>query len=233
MLSCYMAGIRDFIVRWKLIMDSKLQKWIRWFEVIKKEVTQLLRKRNIFWEVNEIIKNNKKIQQPSSFYNYLGDTYVAYALIGIRRQVKIDNTSISLTRLLSEIINNPEKISRKYYKHFYKGSLVEFKADKDFDKYSGKGKNHISKNMVHKDLELLKATAFKCEKYADRRVAHTDKRKLRVLPLFRDVDKCIDVLDKLCVKYHGIFHAAYMETLMPVYQYNWKEIFRYPWLKNN
>jgi hypothetical protein len=129
-------------------MDPKLKKWIKWLKVIRDEVVYLLINRNIFWEVNEIIKNNKDIQKPSQFYNFLGDTYASYALMGIRRQVKIDSQSISLVRLLKEIIKNPEKLSRQYYKSLYKGSVVEHLADKHFDKYAGLGKDHISPKMV-------------------------------------------------------------------------------------
>lgn len=214
-------------------MDNKLKKWIRWLEVIEKEVTHLLIKKDIFWEVNEMIKNNKNIQKPSSFYDYLGDTYIAYAVMGVRRQVKIDYTSISLARLLSEIIENPEKISREYYKKLYEGSVVEHFADRYFDRFAGKGGRHISNEMVEKDLEILKQSALKCEELADKRLAHTDKRKLKTLPVFRDLDECIDILDRLCVKYNAVFHAASMQTLMPTYQYDWKEIFRYPWVIEN
>jgi hypothetical protein len=33
------------------------------------------------------------------------------------------------------------------------------------------------------------------------------------------------------VKYHFLFHAESIDTLMPTYQYEWKSIFCEPWLK--
>ena len=39
-------------------MDSRLKKWLRWLKVVHDDIQQLLIKRNIFWEVQDIIKTN-------------------------------------------------------------------------------------------------------------------------------------------------------------------------------
>ena len=213
-------------------MDSKLEKWIKWLGVIEKEIQWLLINMDIFLEVNSMIRDNKDIQKSDAFHRYLGDTYVAYALMGIRRQIKVDDQSISFARLLSEIAESPEILSREYYTGLYKGKVVERFADRDFDRYIGQSKDHICPEAVKKDLEKLRQTAIKCEEFADRRIAHTDKRDVQS-PVFKDADDCIDLLDKLGVKYIGIFHGASMQSLMPTYQYDWQEIFRYPWLKDD
>jgi len=165
-------------------MDSKLKKWIRWLKVIHDDIQQLLIKRNIFWEVQEIIRTNVALHKPSSFYGYLGDTYVAYISIGIRRQIKIHPQSISFARLLTEIANTPAVLSRKYYVSLYKGSTVEQFANRDFDRFCGAGKTHISLGMVLTDLAELNRAAFLVEEFADKRIAHHDKQKPKLLPRF-------------------------------------------------
>ena len=57
-------------------MDTRLRKWIRWLDIIQKEIYQLVIYRDIFWSVQELIKNNKGIQKPSIFYRFLSDSYV-------------------------------------------------------------------------------------------------------------------------------------------------------------
>ena len=202
-------------------------------KVVHDDIQQLLLKRNIFWDVQEIIKNNNDLHKPSSFYSYLGDTYIAYISIGIRRQIKVNNQSISFARLLSDMIDTPSVLSRKYYTSLYQDSVVKDFADRDFDRFSGRGKNHISADMVCADLRELNQASSKVEDFADKRIAHYDKRKPKVLPKFNEVDACLDILDRLYVKYHLIFHAASMETLMPTYQYDWQKIFEIPWLKRS
>ena len=41
----------------------------------------------------------------------------------------------------------------------------------------------------------------------------------------------LNYLDKTYVKYHLLFYAESIDTLMPTYQYEWKKIFLEPWLK--
>ena len=38
-------------------------------------------------------KNNPKIQKPNSFYQFIGDTYFAYGVIGVRRQIRDHSSS--------------------------------------------------------------------------------------------------------------------------------------------
>jgi hypothetical protein len=212
-------------------MDSKLKKWLRWLKVVHGDIQQLVIKRNIFWDVQEIIRTNAALHKPSSFYSYLGDTYVAYISIGIRRQIKIDRQSISFARLLTELANTPAVMSRKYYVSLYKGSTVEQLADRDFDRFCEADKSCISSDMVLADLDELNRAASLVEDFADKRIAHHDKQQPKVLPRFEQIDSCLDALDKLYCKYHGVFHASAMNSLMPVYQYDWKQIFTVPWLK--
>jgi hypothetical protein len=189
-------------------MDSKLKNWLQWLKVVHDDIQQLLIKRNIFWEVQDIIKNNGELHKASSFYSYLGDTYVAYIAIGIRRQIKIDIQSISFARLLTELAKTPVVLSRKYYISLYKGSTVEQFADRDFDRFCGSDKTYISPDMVLADLGELNRAASVVEDFADKRIAHHDKRQPKVLPRFEQVDSCLDTLDKLYCKYHGVFHAS-------------------------
>ncbi len=213
-------------------MDQKLEKWLRWLKVVYGDITQLLIKRDIFWKVQEIIKNNKSVQKPSPFYRYLGDTYVAYITMGVRRHIEIDQKrrqSISFAHLLSEIVETPSLLSREYYKSVRKDKGL---ADSEFNHFVGDIRDHISPSMVCNDLNLLKNTAEKVKVYADKIIAHRDKNKPKIPPTFDEVDECLNVLDRLYVKYHQIFHGEGMETAMPIYTYDWTEIFREPWLSS-
>ena len=216
-------------------MDQQLKKWIKWLAEIRPEIERLVINRDVFWEVQKIIKTNVKLHKPSSFYSFLGRTYVAYASMGIRRQLKIDRKSISLSRLLTEMARRSDLLSRAYYtglyRNIYSNPVILAQADRHFDALAGNGNAHISTDSIQKDIELLANAGKKVEEYADRRIAHFDKRKPTSIPRFSELDKAIDILDALYVKYHLICHAEKFATLMPVYQYDWKQIFYVPWLK--
>ncbi|MEO8418994.1 MAG: hypothetical protein ABI475_09740 [Methylophilaceae bacterium] len=211
-------------------MDPKLTKWLKWLKVIHDDIQDLVVAKREFSEVQGLIKNNPKLHQPSSFYHYLARTYVSHVTIGLRRQIKCDSQSISFARLMTEMIDSPATLSRKYYVGLYKGSTAEMFANRDFEKFSDISAPHIKASLVCDDLATLRTTSERCEEYADRRIAHWDKREPKELPTYNDLDKCVELLDELYVKYHLLFHASSMESLLPDREFDWKGVFREPWI---
>jgi len=114
----------------------------------------------------------------------------------------------------------------------YKNSNVEDLADKDFDNLSGLGLLHIKASTICSDLHLLRKKTKPCEDFSDKRIAHTDKKAPKSIPTFNELNDAIDTLDKLYVRYHLMFHAVDMKTTLPIRQYDWKEVFRHPWIED-
>ncbi len=79
-------------------LDSTFEKWNKWLDVIYLDIIKLSLERDIFREVQKMIKNNVKIQKPSVFYDFLGKAYIASSVMTIRRQTK-EKDSISFLRL--------------------------------------------------------------------------------------------------------------------------------------
>ncbi len=236
--------------------NSKLKKWLKWMETIQSEIQKLLRDTNMFWEVQDIIRENPRIQKPSAFYRYLGRTYLSHALSGLRRQIKPQKDSISFVGLLEDIAKNPEELSRSYYRslcaypdgpemsqiemegreELEEVGITETSQQKnlikdDFARCADASGEHVCPKMVKDDLKRLKSAVEKHEEFADKRIAHWDKGEPDVVPTFGELDDCIKLLDKTYVKYHLLFYAESIDTLMPTYQYEWKTIFLEPWLK--
>ena len=196
-------------------------------------------------------------KEPSAFYRYLGRTYLSHALAGLRRQIKPQKDSISFVGLLDEIAKNPEELSRSYYRSLCADpdgpdlSQTEMEGREelkelgitsnsqlknliqmdDFAPYADVSGEHVCPKMVKDDIDKLKKAAKACEDFADKRIAHWDKDEPDVIPIFGELDDCIKLLDKTYVKYHLLFYAESIDTLMPTYQYEWKKIFLEPWLK--
>ena len=214
--------------------SPKLEKWLRWMETIHDEILGLLRDTNMFWEVQDIIRANPRIQKPSAFYRYLGRTYLSHALASLRRQIKPNKESISLVGLLEELAETPEELSFKYYCSILSGTdtgQMEAIIKGDFKKYADASGTYVCPQMVKADWDKLKSAVEACEEFADKRIAHRDKDEPEIVPTFGELDECIKLLDKTYVKYHLLFYAEWMDTLMPTYQYNWKTVFLEPWIK--
>ena len=100
--------------------DATFGRWDDMLGKIKDEVTRLQVNRHIFWEVQEIIKANTRIQKPSSFYEWMGNVYATDAVIGVRKQVDFHKRSISFARLFSEITKSPDILNRTRFLEMYK-----------------------------------------------------------------------------------------------------------------
>lgn len=211
--------------------DQILQKWQRWLDTIYNEVQRLLINRHIFWEVQQIIKSNPKIQTGSAFYDFMGIIYPTAQVMGVRRQLDIHKGSVSFANLLKDIERNPQILSRERYLGLCKGSkLPDDVHQSEFDRYAGIGNNYIDNNMILQDLIKLKHLAEKLRKYANKRIAHFDEGEFNNFPTYADLDSCLDYLELLLKKYILILRCEGGEIL-PVFVYDWKRIFRFPWIE--
>jgi len=209
-------------------MHTKLKKWIKWVEIIEKEIYFLIMHSHVYDEVGEIIRTNIKIQKPSAFYELLNTGYAALALSTIRRQIKNNNDSISLLRLMKEIVENPELISREYILSFYD---LEIKmGNAEIDTLIGTGRKIIDPLKVEEDLFLLKESTISIEDFVDKRIAHTDIRKVEKIPTFDELKDAIDIIFKLTQKYYFLISGNTMSSEPPVFQYDWKAIFKEKWI---
>ncbi|OGS97875.1 MAG: hypothetical protein A3K04_04690 [Gallionellales bacterium RBG_16_56_9] len=53
--------------------DPKIEKWLRWMDVIHDELQHLLVAEHWFWETQRLIK--KSLHKPSAYYRYMGDAH--------------------------------------------------------------------------------------------------------------------------------------------------------------
>ena len=224
-------------------MDQKFEKWNRWLTEIRGEIEELVTNKHIFWEIQKMIDNNPNIQEPCSFNWFIGKTYSSYGVIAIRRQIKFDKQSISFVRLLTEIIKTPCVFSRERFVNLYRTGMknkedrAEDFANKTFDRHFSGGctnYNYIDPTFVQKDLDALKKYGIKLEDYADKRIAHYDKKAPKTMPTFNELDACIDWLEKLAIKYTLLFEGRDLgeNLVIEFLEDYWEEIFSQPWIVN-
>ena len=216
-------------------MNQKFTKWDGWLDTIYKEVVSLVEYQQIFGKVQNIIKANPEIQEPNPFYRFLANTYGDSSIMGVRRQIKPHRDSISLVGLLEEIIRNLSVLSRKRFVELYRADM-QSEANCIFDKrFAGTCADHIDPNIVQKDLNELRAHGAKMEAYADKRLAHRDKKQPAV-PTFGELDPCIDCLKKLTTKYSLLLKAEDLtDCFVPpfILEVDIEVIFSVPWIRSD
>lgn len=167
----------------------------------------LVTNRRSFSEIWTIVNLNPKLQKPNSFYKLLDDTYAAYGISAVRRQIKPQKDSISFVGLLKKIIVTPEVLTRNRFVDLYPANMKDI-ANNIFDKeFATQCMNHIDPKIVQCDLDRLESHGIKLEDFADRRIAHHDKCAPQHIPTFLELDACIDCLEELTQKYWLLFKA--------------------------
>jgi hypothetical protein len=175
---------------------SKIAKWKRWIDLICHDCGNVMLSRDMFLDLHGMIKKNPKMQQSDYFHEYMRDTYIAHAAMMLRKHAKIDKDSISLAGLARDILNSKEK-------------------------------NGLS---VGDDFEAITDHFTQCvkkvEAFADRVIAHRDRRAPSYTPTYNEVDEAIEAMDRLSIQCSLAIGADYGDTCKPTVQYGWLLIFR-------
>jgi hypothetical protein len=193
----------------KFKMSLKLSKWREWMQAIEPEIRLLLRDARTFWELRIIIHGHQRTQ--GLHYGYLERSYLAHALMGLRRQLKPDKGRISLVGLLNDIAKNPEELSVSYFESV----CSDPNEAANFAPYVDVDGAHVCPQMIAEDIRRLTLALDACEKFVDERLSYLEKHEVEVAPPFKEFKDCFKVLDKTYVKYHLLFYADGLKTLQP------------------
>ena len=223
-----------------------IKKWKKLLDEIINDLTNLVENRYIFNKIVAICKGNEDLKEDNVFWQFLRINYISSAVLNICRQVDTHPDSLSLINLLNEILQNPKAITKRWFASQYQKNIkgdpkkmddfkrVMFGVGKvDFENKFG-SRNFIRKLTVSSDVRELKCHTKNIKEFRHKRIAHLDKnRKLKFNISFNDLNNTIDVLEKTALKYNLLLNqAAYAGgTLLPTIQYDWKKIFKSPWIK--
>ncbi|MDE0482396.1 MAG: hypothetical protein OXI67_07470 [Candidatus Poribacteria bacterium] len=134
--------------------------------------------------------------------------------------------------MLKEIIETPHLLSRERFVSLFPACIRD-EANPIFDEeFPGGCADHVDPIMVQHDLDDLKRHGARLEEFADRRVAHHDRRAPKIIPTYNELDAAIDYLKKLTRKYVLLFEARDLgDNLVARFiEDYWEEIFSQPWI---
>jgi hypothetical protein len=178
-------------------------------------------------------------------------TFSAFAALSVRRQ-----SEASARRLLDSVKQHPEILSRERFVETYTSKLlagfaghepveehvtssggaympsaaeVSEIASKTFDQYVGPGAPHVDPAQVRAELDELRAKAKRLEHLADKRIAHLTDEPTEI-PTLPELDSFIETFERIVHKYMMILRASAPVQVLPSWQYDWKAIFKEPWI---
>ena len=209
--------------------SPKMEKWRKWMRRIETDIRTVLSHHHMLCEVADMIIKNPDLPEKHIFYGCWGNMRLTYVLIGLRRQVKPDKDSITFIGLLKEIEQTPEELSWEYYSSVRNddGEVAQC----EFREYANPSSlTYICRQKVKADIEKLESISAKHTKFTNKRIAHLDKRELKAIPTYEELNACLRLLERKYLKYKLLFFAEGDNTLLPPLAEQWKEIFRKPWL---
>jgi hypothetical protein len=160
--------------------DERFKRWGEQILKIHEHIMEALVSRRIHNEVGSLLHANPRLwRDNNSFYVWIASTYEDSALMAVRRQVDVDARSISLARLLKEIIGCSQVLSRERFVEqvvTQYSSKSEGAAHSEFDRLVGAGADHMNSDTVQAELADLRERTKGIKEYTNKRVAHFDAK---------------------------------------------------------
>jgi len=238
-----------------MTIDERRKRVIAWLEKTYEDYLVASVNHYIFWEVQKIIgKNPKFTQNPNDFNEWMLRVYTDSIALAVRRQVDKGKDVISLRRLLEELRDYPEIVTRNYYLEICPPPDRGF-AEKRFNDLVGASESRLVKQQVEDEIQKLADISKLIHHYVDRISAHLDKRGLtEKVPSYDELEKCLIYFEKLIDRYHILLKGVQLIpgevdtssplafffsgpkdglNLVPVIVNDWQAVFRFPWIEKD
>lgn len=210
---------------------NTFDKWVQWLEKIESDIYDIVNNQQIYkYFINVVNANITHINanEGSLFCDFVRQCYGVQAASAIRRHVKEGDESISLMRLLKQMKQCASQFTYDFYLECYPVINGHEVQKSKFQEFSDDGKI-ISEDKIDDDIEELEKIG-KVADFVDRRIAHLDKRGLKELVTYNDLEESINILNKMTCKYIRLITNAVAEysSLEATIQWDWEKIFSVP-----
>lgn len=205
------------------------RRWVRWWNVLFDDIKTIAHHRDLYRQVGAMIDANPALQVPSVFYDWMRLVYATSQASALRRLVDQDRRTFSLRRLIEDIADHPEVLSRRRFVRRYGGSRFARIGNREFKRLARPGTDIVDARIIRRDLRDLLRTHRRVKVFVDKHVAHRDRRRMRRLPTYAEIDRCVDVVEQLGKDFSLILKAE-GTNVVPAIMGDWKRPFRVPWI---
>jgi hypothetical protein len=210
--------------------NARLTRWRKYTEDIKFAVWDLHHHRNLFSQMMDAL--HKVSGDQRYFIDHYWSIYRDSQMVALRRLVDQDPQTISMTRLLTELAEHPETMTRAVHLELWDITDDEDhwlqEANKVFDEYADGTGDNVDPQAVRRDLVQWKADTKPIKKWVDQHIAHFQAKPNAAAVGVSDLDEAIDKVAALIQKYSLLFTASSIGAFVPAIPGNWKLPFYKP-----
>lgn len=193
-------------------------------------MTNILEKRLVLSEIDQMIKNDQDLQQNNLFWEWFFTNYVDGQVMEIMRILDQDKDSKNIFKLIDSLLQG-HQLDSNFFTRIRDAQIATSSLPREmveslvplFDQPS-----------LQADKALLLQKSEEIKKYRDSVIAHSDPQKRAEINLtLTEVNALIEILHEKILHYVlCLTGSGYPDTgLLPHIAYDWKSIFRVPWLK--
>lgn len=206
------------------------RRWVRWWRLLFDDIKTIAHHRDLYRRVTAMVEANQALHVPSPFYDWMQRAYVMGQASAIRRMVDWDWRTISLIRLIEEMADHPEVLSRRRYVGHYRGHLPAKFGHMHFDRLTRPGADRVDRRTIQRHRQELLEAHRRLRLFVNKHVAHRARHPMRRLPTHAELDRCVDVLEGLGKEFSLILKAEGTDVV-PIMFYGWDKPFHVAWIK--
>ncbi|TAM45086.1 MAG: hypothetical protein EPN55_09555 [Gammaproteobacteria bacterium] len=208
------------------------RRWRKWLPEIKRDLQDLLGRQEIFWELQDIAKENAAILSPGSFFDWMCRSHMIAMSVGVRTHVDFDKRSHSLARMLYEMLERPRVITREWHVRMYRNAPIgEELGHMSFNSSVGRGKSFLPQGVIRADLRRIEDASERIRRFVNKRIAHRANRgAIRRAPRLNELDSALRTLDEVFCKYNLLLTAEGSSSVRATRQYDWREVLWSAWI---
>lgn len=178
-----------------------------------------------------IIDNNPRIQEPSTFHNWVLGNYGRTLALQLRRLADNDSRTYSLRRLIGSIFQNHKLITRRAYLNSYKPAEREYARRAWIQYTDASDPDVLPRGVCDGDLKVLERVAFRAVRMVDRDIAHLDRRRRPRKLLYDEMFAALEIHASVTAKYADLVGYRMADTVQNgAYGEDWVRLFEQPWV---
>jgi hypothetical protein len=222
---------------------ARVEGWREAIKAIGCEVTYLEWFRDEFARVDQIVRGNPRVLHAESYFTaHVKRWYAESQAMRIRRLVEPYTPGFdvwSLLQLLEDMRRAAEAFGKSEieslfdtndsvsYEREIRDFLVEsmWKNVGDVDS----GADRLRARHIKEDIKGLRDATEDVKRYADLVIAHNSREK-PAPAAFSTISSATDEIVRIAKRYTATLTGASMISFAPVDQFNWYDVFHFPWI---
>jgi hypothetical protein len=213
------------------LSTKTFERWRVWAERIQNDLQSIVNYHQVYEYFIETVNANLdhiKKNHGILFCDFVRKCYGVHAATGIRRHVKNEKDSISLMRLLDQLLKSADQFTYTFYLQQFPAKKDEWEWQKSTFASFSENMQTLSGAMISDDIETIKNIAGKVSNFTDRAIAHLDQRGIQEAVTYDDLHQAIDLFNRTACKYLTLITGIGYTTLKPSILYDWAKIFTVP-----